>query len=86
MKIQKSKLKEEQQEKLEKLLDSEYLETSIVYKYKLQFQDIYNSIITKEEAKTLHRLLEIGRIEEEIENSKINFVSLFCDGAFKKEK
>lgn len=47
----KSKLKEEQQEKLEKLLDSEYLETSIVYKYKLQFQDIYNSIITKEEAK-----------------------------------
>lgn len=47
----KSKLKEEQQKKLENLLNSEYLETSIVYKYKLQFQEIYNSIITKEEAK-----------------------------------
>jgi len=47
----RSKLKEEQQEKLEKLLNNEYLETSIVYKYKLQFQEIYNGIITKEEAK-----------------------------------
>lgn len=47
----RSNLKEEQQEKLEILINSEYLETSIVYKYKLQFQEIYNSLITKEEAK-----------------------------------
>lgn len=47
----RNKLNQEQEEKLEKLLKSEYLETSIVYQYKLQFQDIYNSLITKEEAK-----------------------------------
>lgn len=46
-----SNLKKEQQEKLEILINSEYLETSIVYKYKLQFQEIYNSLITKEDAK-----------------------------------
>ena len=46
----RSNLKEEQQEKLEMLINSEYLETSIVYKYKLQFQEIYNSLITKEDA------------------------------------
>ena len=43
-------LKKEQEEKLEKLMENEYLETSIVYKFKLQFQEIYNSMITKEEA------------------------------------
>lgn len=47
----RTNLKEEQQEKLEILINSEYLETSKVYKYKLQFQEIYNSLITKEEAK-----------------------------------
>lgn len=44
-------LKEEQQEELDKLMEEEYLETSIVYRYKLQFQEIYNSMISKEEAK-----------------------------------
>lgn len=47
----KSNLNEEQQNRLEELINNEYLETSIVYKYKLQFQEIYNSLITKEEAK-----------------------------------
>lgn len=44
-------LKEDQQEKLDMLIKNEYLETSIVYKFKLQFQEIYKSLITKEEAK-----------------------------------
>ncbi len=44
-------LNKEQEARLEELINSEYLETSIVYKYKLQFQEIYNSLITKEEAK-----------------------------------
>lgn len=47
----KSNLNEEQQNRLEELINNEYLETSIVYKYKLQFQEIYNNLITKEEAK-----------------------------------
>lgn len=44
-------LKKEQEEKLEKLIENEYLETSVVYKFKLQFQEIYKSLMTKEEAK-----------------------------------
>lgn len=47
----RNNLREEQQKQLDKLIEEEYLETSIVYKYKLKFQEIYNSLITKEEAK-----------------------------------
>lgn len=47
----RTNLNEEQQNRLEELINREYLETSIAYKYKLQFQEIYNSLITKEEAK-----------------------------------
>lgn len=43
-------LKDSQAEKLDKLLENEHLQTSIAYKFKLQFQDIYNLNLTKEEA------------------------------------
>ena len=46
----RNNLKEKQQEKLDQLLEHEYLETSIAYKYKLQFQEIYNLSVNKEEA------------------------------------
>lgn len=45
----RSKLKKEQEEKLDKLVENEYLETSVVYKFKLQFQEIYG-LMGKEEA------------------------------------
>lgn len=63
----RTNLKEEQQEKLEMLINDEYLETSIVYKYKLQFQEIYNSLITKEDAKERIKLWI-----KEASNTKIN--------------
>ena len=42
-------LKKEQVEKLDELIGNEYLETSVVYKFKLQFQEIYG-LMTKAEA------------------------------------
>lgn len=47
----KDNLKPKQATQLDELLENEHLQTSISYKFKLQFQDIYNLIITKEEAK-----------------------------------
>ena len=44
-------LKESQKSKLDELLENEHVQTSIAYKYKLQFQDIYSLDLTKEEAK-----------------------------------
>lgn len=43
-------LKPNQAIQLDELLENEHLQTSIAYKFKLQFQDIYNLMITKEEA------------------------------------
>ena len=44
-------LKPSQEIKLDALLENDHLQTSIVYKFKLQFQDIYNLKITKDEAR-----------------------------------
>ena len=64
-------LKESQISKLDELLENEHLQTSIAYKYKLQFQDIYNMNLTKEEAKAriqswLNNLVKSGILEMKI--------------------
>lgn len=44
-------LKQEQIIKLDEMLENEYLQTSIAYRFKVQFQKIYSEYLTKEEAR-----------------------------------
>ena len=46
----KDNLNPKQAVKLDELLEDEHLQTSIAYKFKLQFQDIYNLMIKRDEA------------------------------------